>query len=235
MSIVAEINQTDVAVEHVAKSLQPEAILTLVNSILSTLSRRYSLQYADQEDLRQAGTIAALQIYEGYDPDEGTIEAFLAPRIRFAMLDEMDTLHAGGITGDYSGDRPTSLETRQPDWFQANSASLDDGSSTPSEPTLRESLEDTGSPDLDREKLADDVVAALSSLPYRSSSILVRYYGLRGVTPHTMRELAGKYRVGVAEIHRRIDRALKELKDIVESTTSSYIAGQNLEQKHEND
>lgn len=208
--------------------LQLTIITALVNRKVTQFARSYGLQRSDQEDLRQEGLYAALQMVDGYDPAVGTLEAYLSIRVNFAMLRALEEVRSGGITGDFSAGimeedvhiNPWSRGARTLSGPLADDPEFEGGSHPVS---VIETIPDDEPVDLETAKLTDDVVSALDRIPLGAKNILVRYYGLAGDRPQTVRELAKHYRTSAASAHRRILSAQDALKAVVVSTTSAIV------------
>jgi RNA polymerase sigma factor (sigma-70 family) len=182
-----------------------DSIQKLVDSKVSWIGRRYSLQYADQEDIRQEGMLVALESLKHHKARQGSLSTFLTPRITFAMLSHMFSNMEHGLTGGHTGgfEMLDISEVLKED---------DDGADRLRMGHDEEALT------FDEESLeSDDLRSALSKLPTVQSNLLSKYFGLVGERPMTMRQLAHRGKVSDATIFRRLSDALKALKSLLDS------------------
>lgn len=188
-------------------NLDPDTLDTirrLVDAKVSWLGRKYSLQYADQEDIRQEGMLTALESLRDYKARKSTLATFLTPRITFAMLDRMFDTMGHGLTGGHEGvDIIDITEILGED---------DDGA---------DGLRD--SPEADALTVAEeadntlDIAAALAQLPLRERNLMELYFGI-GLNgkPMTLSALARRNRCSLASVFRRVSENLKSLKILMD-------------------
>lgn len=180
----------------------------LVNSKAAWLGRRYNLQPADLDDVRQTGLLAALEHISAWDQNVG-LATYLSPYVTYAMLDYCEALSSGGMTGRGSGDaRLLPLDT--PVGVEQPINDLDE----PEDILLEEILaDDSAMPD--RILMAGKLHNALDKLPVRLRNLLSLYYGLTGERSMTLRQIAARNRVSMSRIYRQLTEAEQVLKALI--------------------
>lgn len=186
----------------------------LVISKAAWLTKRYGLQSADQQDIRQEGWIAALRALPRYNREMGSLATYLTPRILFHMLNSILRAQTRGLTGTAGG--PEALEdVESVGSFEPVDDSEDAGADIALSPvSLADLLADPGQEDA---LLAvADATGALARLGTRERNLLILYFGLAGEAPMTLKDLARRNRQPIGVIYRRIQRGLDMLKDDLE-------------------
>lgn len=182
----------------------PEAIIKLVDFAVGRMARRYGLQEADIQDLRQDGYIAGLRAYTRYKPSSGALSTWILRRVNGELIDQLKGLRNGGLTGHGSKDLIGIDSAVSTDDGEASDIP---GTAAPDVVSLLDSIPDERSisPELGA-SMGEILGLAQDQLNPTDYAILLAYHGV-GQTPQTIRQLATAYGISATRIHYRLTRA----------------------------
>lgn len=206
-----------------ARQDSTNAIIKLVDFAVGRLARRYGLQEADIQDLRQAGYIAGLSAYTRYKPSSGALSTWILRRVNGELIDQLKGLRNGGLTGHGSHE---ALISPSDTAYGLDDAEVSDvpGTAAPDVVSLLDSIPDERSisPELGA-SMGEILGLAQDKLNPTDYAILLAYHGV-GQKPKTIRELASTYGISATRIHYRLTRAHECLGRLAMGNTDS-IAG----------
>jgi RNA polymerase sigma factor (sigma-70 family) len=201
-----------------AARLQEQALL-LVAHVFRRMQARDRLVTVDAFDMDalQEANMAALEALPKWQPVRGTLATWLVPHIKGALLDYANTHTSGGIGSKHNKLIQVAIDEviAQEEVAEAQDTP---GIEEATPITLEESLTYEDTVDVERQKLYDQIREAAWLV--RHGRLLTDHY-LGGIDIKT---LAERYGTSQDTIRRRIDQAIKDLRQAIEVGTE-YICG----------
>lgn len=176
-----------------AKKLLIERNLRLVAHII----KKYYANYSEQDDLISIGTIGLIKGVNSFKPEKGVKLATYCAR----CIENEILMHFRGtkkLSQEMSFSEPIDTDS------EGNPLTLMDIIA----------IDDTIIDDIDTKKKLIKLVQIINDMPKnRDKEIIVKRYGLNGVTPLTQQEVAEELKISRSYVSRIEKRILKELKD----------------------
>lgn len=190
--------------KHAMPQHTTESVMRLVDYAVGRLSRRYRLQEADIQDLRQDGYIAGLDAFSRFKAGSGAFSSWILRRVHGELSDRLKRLRSGGLTGRGSGDF-IGID---------HAASLEDGEANdmpggtgPDVISLLDTIPDERSISPEQgAAMSEMLMLAHEKLSAQDYAILLAYHGV-GRPPQTIRQLAATFGMSSTRVHFRLTRA----------------------------
>jgi len=198
--------------------LQEQALLLVAHVFrrMQANDRLLTVEAFDMDALQEAN-IAALEALPKWEPLRGTLATWLVPHIKGALLDYANTHTSGGIGSKHNKLIQVAIDEviAQEELSEAqDNPGMEE--STPI--TLEESLTYDDTIDAERSKLYDQIREAAWLV--RNGRLLTDHY-LGGIA---VKDLALRYNTSQDTIRRRMDQAIKDLRQTIE-VGHEYICG----------
>ncbi len=189
--------------------------LAAVGEFLETAGADERLSAQDVEDCEQEAIVAALEVLNRWDPQEGHLSTVVMPRARGAVQNWIATNSNKGMASRKtpyavsvdSADEPTEGDYDDDGEEYYGAQGVDDYAPSPEDILIAKEEKAL-------RKLA--VSGALEKLGPQDREIITRYYGI-GREPETQQEVATSLGVSREAITQRIRRIQKNLKQIIGS------------------